>query len=88
MAVAKPGFKLSKQNYAPAISKRAPKPALFDAFRFLGLNPEPALLSSTVEEMLYWAISAYRIENIPTALEIQASENPHATFCDFQVITK
>ena len=88
LAVAKPGFKLSKQNYAPAISKRAPKPALFDAFRFLGLNPEPALLSSTVEEMLNWAISAYRIENIPTALEIQVSENPHATFCDFQVITK
>ncbi|RZF94787.1 tRNA glutamyl-Q(34) synthetase GluQRS [Pseudoalteromonas sp. N1230-9] len=88
LAVAKPGFKLSKQNYAPAISKTAPKPALFDAFRFLGLNPEAALLSATVEEMLKWAVAAYHLECVPKVKEIQVSEDPHSSFSKFQSITK
>ena len=88
LAVAKPGFKLSKQNYAPAISKKDPKPALFDALRFLGLQPEASILSLSIEQMLEWAIKTYRMELVPKSLEIQVSEDPNSAFCDFLTITK
>ncbi len=88
LAVAKPGFKLSKQNYAPAIAKSDPKPALFDALRFLGLKPESSLLSLHIEQMLAWAINAYRLKQIPKVQEIQVSENTNSAFCDFVTIEK
>ncbi len=88
LAVAKPGFKLSKQNYAPAIAKSNPKPALFDAFRFLGLKPEVSLLSLDIEQMLAWAVETYRLEYIPKVQEIQVNEDSNSTFCDFVTIEK
>ena len=84
----KPGFKLSKQNYAPAIAKSDPKPALFDAFRFLGLKPEVSLLSLDIEQMLAWAVETYRLEYIPKVQEIQVNEDSNSTFCDFVPIEK
>ena len=88
LAVAKPGFKLSKQNYAPAIAKSDPKPALFDALRFLGLKPESSLLSLNIEQMLAWAVETYRLEHIPKVQEIQVSEDPNSPFCNFVTIEK
>ncbi|MEC8226198.1 MAG: tRNA glutamyl-Q(34) synthetase GluQRS, partial [Pseudomonadota bacterium] len=88
LAVAKPGFKLSKQNYAPAIAKSNPKPALFDALRFLGLKPESSLLSLSTEQMLAWAVETYRLEHIPKVQEIQVSEDPNSPFCNFVTIEK
>ena len=73
LAVAKPGFKLSKQNYAPAIAKDNPRPALLSAFKFLGLAPHNELLDLNVEKMLAWAIDNYSLQTIPSVAEIQIS---------------
>ena len=70
------------------ISKKDPKPALFDALRFLGLQPEASILSLSIEQMLEWAIKTYRMELVPKSLEIQVSEDPNSAFCDFLTITK
>jgi len=51
LAVASPGFKLSKQNYAPAISITHPQPALVAALDFLGLAPPAELLQQKVEQV-------------------------------------
>ncbi|MBE0377899.1 tRNA glutamyl-Q(34) synthetase GluQRS [Pseudoalteromonas prydzensis] len=78
LAVAKPGFKLSKQNYAPAIVKDNPKPALLSAFEFLGLAPQPALVELSIDKMLSWAIDNYSLEKVPKVAEIQISQNSHS----------
>ena len=74
LAVAKPDFKLSKQNYAPAIDKKNPKPALLNAFEFLGLAPSTELLTQNVDEMMTWAIGNYTLQNIPKVSQIQISQ--------------
>ncbi|MEM5549763.1 tRNA glutamyl-Q(34) synthetase GluQRS [Pseudoalteromonas neustonica] len=74
LAVAKPGFKLSKQNYAPAIDIKNPKPALLNAFEFLGLAPSTELLSLNIDEMMTWAINNYTLQNIPKVQQIQISQ--------------
>ena len=74
LAVASPGFKLSKQNYAPAIDRTSPQPALFDALRFLGLKPDPELRHAPVEDMITWGIKHYRSESLTRALEVQVSQ--------------
>ncbi|KTF15764.1 tRNA glutamyl-Q(34) synthetase GluQRS [Pseudoalteromonas sp. H105] len=75
LAVAKPGFKLSKQNYAPAICKQQPKPALFSAFQFLGLAPEQELLTVNIEQMMNWAIKRYQLSTVPKVTQIQVSQS-------------
>jgi len=75
LAVAKPGFKLSKQNYAPAICKQQPKPALFNAFQFLGLAPKLELLTVNIEQMMNWAITRYQLLNVPKVAQIQISQS-------------
>ncbi|TGE76991.1 tRNA glutamyl-Q(34) synthetase GluQRS [Pseudoalteromonas sp. KS88] len=74
LAVAKPGFKLSKQNYAPAICKQNPKPSLFNAFEFLGLAPTPEISTLSVEKMMAWAINRYDLQHVPKVPQIQISQ--------------
>ncbi|MFY8274126.1 tRNA glutamyl-Q(34) synthetase GluQRS [Pseudoalteromonas sp. SSDWG2] len=74
LAVASPGFKLSKQNYAPAIDKENPQPALLDALHFLGLTPEPELVNATVNEIINWAQQHYHPARLRHALEVQVSK--------------
>jgi glutamyl-Q tRNA(Asp) synthetase len=71
LAVAKPGFKLSKQNHAPAIATHNPKPALLSAFSFLGLPTHTDLLDLTTEQMMDWAIAHFDLSRIPKVAEIQ-----------------
>ncbi|NOU51628.1 tRNA glutamyl-Q(34) synthetase GluQRS [Pseudoalteromonas sp. JBTF-M23] len=69
LAVAKPGFKLSKQNHAPAIDKRNPKPATLSALHFLGFNPPSELDDANIEEILMWATQSFSLNTIPKVLE-------------------
>ncbi|MGO2478725.1 MAG: tRNA glutamyl-Q(34) synthetase GluQRS [Pseudoalteromonas sp.] len=86
LAVTSPGFKLSKQNYAPAISTKSPEPALFAALQFLGLNPDTEISQLNVEKMLDWAIKNYQLQAIPNAMEIQVSQHPQQADPLFTVI--
>lgn len=75
LAVASPGFKLSKQNYAPPISIKNPAPALFAALQFLGLKPSAEISQLNVEQILSWAIENYQLYAIPKVMEIQVSQD-------------
>ena len=72
LAVTKPGFKLSKQNHAPAININNPKPELIDALSFLGLqtHQENDLQSGSVEQIMTWAINNWSIQNLRAEAEI------------------
>ncbi|TRX52470.1 tRNA glutamyl-Q(34) synthetase GluQRS [Thalassomonas sp. M1454] len=70
LAITEQGYKLSKQNAAPAIDNNNPQPALIQALQFLGQNPEPALMKSSVDEIIQWAISNWQVNSIPKKQEI------------------
>jgi glutamyl-Q tRNA(Asp) synthetase len=70
LAVSKPGFKLSKQNSAPAIDKNNPLPSLFSALVFLGQHPPNGLQTASVDELLTWAINHWSMAQAPKAREI------------------
>ena len=73
LAVAEPGFKLSKQNHAPAINKMNPKPTLISAFKFLGLPTHSNLMDLSTEQLMAWAIDNYCLNRVPRLPEIQIS---------------
>ena len=83
LAVAAPGFKLSKQNYAPSIDIEKPQLALFDALRFLGQNPPIELLNLNVAELINWAISHWNIASVPKVNEIQLIKDENIPHCQF-----
>lgn len=70
LAVAKPGFKLSKQNHAQAINLDNPKPELIAALTFLGLTPDPDLASGSIAQILNWAVQHWSIKQIPKQTEV------------------
>ena len=71
LVVAKPGFKLSKQNHAAAINMEKPSPTLFAALQFLGLTPPSELAYEKVEIILKWACKHWQRANVPRNDEIQ-----------------
>jgi len=83
LAVAEPGFKLSKQNYAPSIDIEKPQLALFDALRFLGQDPPIDLLNLNVAELINWAISHWNIASVPKVNEIQLIKDENTPHCQF-----
>lgn len=70
LAVQSPGFKLSKQNHAPAVDKQNPAPALCAALTFLGIPPPQDVNSASITELLTFAISAYQRNKIAHIQEI------------------
>jgi len=70
LAVISEGFKLSKQNKAPAIDNAKPQPALIAALTFLGQSPEAELANASVEEIIGWAIKHWQRKLVPKAIEI------------------
>ncbi len=70
LAVTSEGFKLSKQNKAPAIDNDRPQPALIAALAFLGQSPEAELKNASVEEIIQWAIKHWQRKLVPKAVEI------------------
>ncbi|KAA1152037.1 tRNA glutamyl-Q(34) synthetase GluQRS [Pseudoalteromonas sp. FUC4] len=88
LAVAKPGFKLSKQNYAPAICKQNPKPALLSAFEFLGLPVIADLSDLNIEQLIAWGIKNFSLKQVPKVSEIQISQHPHSQKVQFTHLSK
>ncbi|AOT10147.1 tRNA glutamyl-Q synthetase [Pseudoalteromonas luteoviolacea] len=74
LAVAEPGFKLSKQNHAPAIDNKAPLPALKAALSFLGFDSTELSHIDTVVDLLSWATTVYLQTNLPQHREIQVNQ--------------
>lgn len=71
LAVTNDGYKLSKQNKAPAIDNNNPQPALIAALEFLGQTPEPYLADESVADIITWAIKHWSREKVPTAQQIR-----------------
>ena len=67
LACAKPGFKLSKQNYAPAIDIKAPQQSLNAALTFLGQATADV---DHIDVMLTQAISQFSLADVPKQAEI------------------
>lgn len=81
LAVAKPGFKLSKQNYATAIDIDKPQQTLVAALSFLGFDTDNQLQTATVDEIIQWAVAQWQRKNVPTNDEIQLiTDANHFTF--------
>lgn len=59
------GQKLSKQHFAQPISSTERKSILHAAIRLLGLNPPQEHHQLRTKEQLDWAISHWRIQNVP-----------------------
>jgi len=70
IAVTTQGFKLSKQNKAPAIDNNHPQPALIAALTFLGQQTEKDMVNARVEEIVNWAIKHWQRDKIPQTTEI------------------
>ncbi len=70
LAVTNKGYKLSKQNNAPAIDTKKPIPSLIAALSFLGQHPPNELNYASVDELLAWATTHWSINNVPKAQEI------------------
>jgi len=70
LAVTNKGFKLSKQNKAPAIDNNHPQPALIAALTFLGQKPPIELCNVSVEEIIAWAMKHWHRESIPKKIQI------------------
>lgn len=70
LAVTDQGYKLSKQNKAPAIDRSSPQPALIKALAFLGQQPPPYLLKSSVANIISWAIEHWQQKQVPRHKEI------------------
>lgn len=64
------GQKLSKQNLAPALPDDRPVPLLFQALTLLGQAPDPVLREASVEELMQWACAHWRVDALPTTLEL------------------
>ena len=64
LVVTNEGYKLSKQNKAPAINNTKPQPALIAALNFLGQSPVAELTHASVEEIIAWAIKHWIPEMI------------------------
>jgi len=70
LAVTEQGFKLSKQNKAPAIDNNNPAPALIAALNFLGQNVPDELHSYSAEQIIQWAIKNWSTDHIPKKQQI------------------
>jgi len=74
LAVTNEGYKLSKQNKAPAIDNDKPQPALIAALTFLGQSPDAQLANASVEEIIQWAVKHWQSSSVPQATEINIIE--------------
>ncbi len=70
LAVTEQGYKLSKQNKAPAIDIKTPQPSLIAALEFLGQQPPQELLSYSVTEILQWGIEHWQLNKVPKKQQI------------------
>ena len=74
LAVIEPGFKLSKQNHAPAVEHWPVSETLTAVLRFLGHPPPTELTGVDAQELLAWASLNWHIRKIPTQNEQKAAD--------------
>lgn len=74
LAVAEPGFKLSKQNHAPAVEQWPVSDTLTAVLRFLGHPPPADLTGADARELLAWASAHWQINQIPRQNEQKATD--------------
>ena len=74
LAVVEPGFKLSKQNHAPAVEHWPVSDTLTAVLRFLGHPPPPELKGADATELLAWACSVWQIQQIPKQSEQKSAD--------------
>ncbi|TLU64256.1 tRNA glutamyl-Q(34) synthetase GluQRS [Thalassotalea litorea] len=70
LAVTEQGYKLSKQNGAPAIDAHRPQELLYLALKFLGQNPPAMLLEASIDEFIHFAVEHWDLTQIPKKQEI------------------
>lgn len=75
LAITEQGYKLSKQNKAPAINMSNPQPALISALEFLGQAPDPDLVHEKVADIISWAVEHWSRENVAKVKEINIEQN-------------
>lgn len=75
LAITNEGFKLSKQNKAPAIDIKNPQPALYAALQFLGQAPESDLVHESVDVIIQWAIKHWDRHKVANVKEINIETN-------------
>lgn len=63
------GQKLSKQTYATALNLEHPVPQLIEALHFLNQSPDPALVDACVDELLKWAVTNWKMEQVAPVLQ-------------------
>ena len=80
LAVAKPGFKLSKQNHAPAIDKQQPLPTLHAAMRYLNIAVGELSDYHNCQQLLEHATDLYCRNSIPKVQEIQLNSTEKGQF--------
>jgi glutamyl-Q tRNA(Asp) synthetase len=74
LAVAAPGFKLSKQNHAPAVELWPVSETLTAVLHFLGHPPPADLRGADARELLAWASAHWQVSQIPTQNEQKATD--------------
>lgn len=70
LAVTPEGYKLSKQNKAPAINNLQPQPALIEALHYLGQNPPKDLINYSVTDIIEWGIKNWSLNKITKKRQI------------------
>ncbi|MDW6003029.1 tRNA glutamyl-Q(34) synthetase GluQRS [Vibrio mangrovi] len=70
LAVDQSGHKLSKQNHAPAIDLKNPRPTLIQAMKFLGFQLPAGIETAELAEIVAWGSQNWHIQQLPDALEI------------------
>jgi len=70
LVVTKQGYKLSKQNKALAIDIKNPQKSLIKALDFLSQSPPPELVTSSVDNIIQWAIKHWSIDKITKKTQI------------------
>ena len=74
LAVLEPGFKLSKQNHAAAISQWPQAQVMSKVLCFLGHPPPSGINQAPVSEQLTWAINHWQLGKVPRQMEISQTE--------------
>lgn len=74
LAVLQPGFKLSKQNHAAAISQWPEAEVIYKVLCFLGHPPPLELKHAAVAEQLSWATACWQLAKVPRQMEISSTE--------------
>lgn len=69
------GYKLSKQNKAPAINNNNPQPTLMAALIFLQQQPPNELVNYSVNNIIQWAISNFDFSLLKNKREIALKAN-------------